>query len=58
MEKQNQTQQRHAFTNQQKCTTTQNKQKTKARLSHLLQHPDWKRREPILISVLHKVVTY
>jgi len=32
-------QQKHAFTNQKKCTTTQNKQKTKARLSRLLRHP-------------------
>jgi len=27
MEKQNPTQQKHAFTNQKQCTTTQNKQK-------------------------------
>jgi len=42
MEKLNLTQQKHTFTNEKKCTTTQNKQKTKARLSHLLQHPAWK----------------
>ena len=32
-------------------------QKTKARFSHLLWHPAWKRREPILILALHKFVT-
>ena len=32
--------------------------KTKARFSHLLRHPAWKRRGPILISALHKFVTY
>jgi len=52
------TQQKHAFTNQKKCTTTQNKQKTKARFSHLLRHPAWKQRGPILILVLHKIVAY
>jgi len=59
MKKLNLTQQKHAFTNQNKCTTTQNKQKeTKARFSRLLRHPAWKRTWPILISVLHKFVTY
>ena len=39
----NLTQQKHAFTNQKKCTTTQNKhKKTKTGFSLLLQHPDWK----------------
>jgi len=38
-----------------KCTTTQ---KTKARFSHILRHPAWKQRGPILISALHKFVTY
>jgi len=33
MEKQNLTQQKHTFTNQQKCTTTPNKHKTKARFT-------------------------
>jgi len=43
MEKLNLTQQKHAFTNQKKCTTTQNKhKKTKARFSCLLQHLAWK----------------
>jgi len=38
MEKLNLTQQKHAFTNQKKCTTTQNKhKKTKARFSRLLE---------------------
>ena len=40
-------------------TTTQNiTQKTKARFSRLLRHPAWKQRGPILVSVLHKSVTY
>jgi len=57
--KQNLTQQKHTFTNQNKCTTTQKKtQKTKARFSCLLQHLAWKRTEPILILELHKVVIY
>jgi len=33
-------------------------QKTKARFSRLLQHPALKWRGPILISALHKFVTY
>jgi len=33
-------------------------QNTKARFSCLLQHPEWKRRDPILILALHKFVTY
>jgi len=45
-------------TNQNTCTTTQNKQETKASFSRLLRHPAWKRRGPILISALHKFVTY
>jgi len=39
MEQLNLTQQNNAFTNQNKCTTTQ---KTKATFSHLLWHPVWK----------------
>jgi len=36
MEKQNLTQQKHTFTDQKECTTTQNEhKKTKARFSHL-----------------------
>jgi len=31
--------------------------KTKARFSHLLQHPAWKWRGPILVLVLYKCVT-
>jgi len=59
MEKLNLTQQKHAFTNQKKCTTTQNKhQKTKARFSRLLRHPAWKQRGPTVILTLHKFVTY
>jgi len=56
--KQNLTQQKHTYSNQKKCTTTQNKQKTKARFSHLLRHPACKWRGPILVSALHKSVTY
>jgi len=58
MEKLNPTQQKHAFTNQKKCITIQNKQKTKARFSRLLRHPAWKWTRPILVLVLHKFVTY
>jgi len=59
MEKLNLTQQKHTFTNKKKCTTTQNKhKKTKVRFSRLLWHLAWKRRGPILVSVLHKFVTY
>jgi len=59
MEKQHLTQQKHIFPNQKKCTTTQNKHKKSiARFSQLLQHPHWKRTEPILVSALHKFVTY
>jgi len=58
MEKLNTTQHKHTFTKQKKCTTTQNKQKTKARFSRLLWHLAWKWRGPILVSVLHKSVTY
>jgi len=44
----NLSQQKHAFTNQKKCTTTQNKKNenrktTKARFSRLLRNPAWKR---------------
>jgi len=35
-----------------------NPQKTKARFGHLLRPPAWKQRGPILVSVLHKLVTY
>jgi len=59
MEKQNLTQQKHAFTDQNECTTTQNKhKKTKARFSRLLRHPAWKWGGPILLLALHKFVTY
>jgi len=59
MEKLNLTQQKHAFTTEKKCTTTQNKHReTKARFSHLLRHPAWKWTEPILVLALHKFVTY
>jgi len=57
IEKLNLTQQKHTFTNQKKCTTEMQK-KTKARFSHLLWHLAWKRRGPILVSALHKSVTY
>jgi len=59
IEKLNLTQQKHTFTNQKKCTTTQNKhEKTKARFSRLLRQLAWKQRGPILILALHKFVTY
>jgi len=59
MEKQNLTQQKHRFTNQNKCTITQNKhKKVKARFNRLLLHPAWKWRGPTLVSALHKFVTY
>jgi len=59
VEKLNLTQQKHTFTNQKKCTTTQNKhKKTKARLSRLLWHPAWKWRGHVLVLALHKFVTY
>jgi len=55
----NLTQQKHAFTHQKKCTTTQNKhKKSKARYSRLLRHPAWKRRGSVFIAALHKFVTY
>jgi len=52
--------QKHAFTNQKKCTKTQNKhKKTKARFSDLLRHLAWKWRGPILISlILMSLATY
>jgi len=59
MQKVNLTQQKHTFTNQKKYTTTQNKhKKNKASVSHLLRHPAWKRRGPVLILALNKFVTY
>jgi len=59
MENLNLTQQKHAFSNQKKCTIAQNKhKKTKAKFSRLLRYPAWKRRGPILISAPHKSVTY
>ena len=59
MEKQKLLQQQHIFTYQKKCTTTQNKhKKTQARFSCLLRHPAWKWSGPILVSALHKFVTY
>ena len=45
---QNLAQQKHAFTNQTKCTTTQKTPKTKARFSRLLWHLAWKRSRSIL----------
>ena len=55
MEKLNLTQQKHAFINQKKRTTTPSKhtQKSKARLSQLLRHPAWKWREPIRFIICH-----
>ena len=58
IEKLNLTQQKHAFTNQKKCTTTQNKLKPSLVASYLRhRHPDWKRRGSILISALHHLLT-
>jgi len=54
----NLTQQKHTFTNQNKCTTTQNTHKTKARFSCLLRHLAWKQRGPILGLALQKFSTY
>jgi len=49
MEKTKQLKQKQAFTNQKKCTTTQNKhKKTKARFSRLLRQPARKRSGSIL----------
>jgi len=42
MEKMNLAQQKHAFSNQKKSTVIQNKQKTEARFSRLLQLAAWK----------------
>jgi len=57
--KPNPTQQKHTFTNQNKCTTTQNKhKKTKARFSRLLRHPAWKWRASILVLAFCNFVTY
>ena len=59
MEKLNLAQQKYTFTNQKKCTTTQNKhKKTKARFSRLLRHLAWKWRGPSLVLALHKFVAY
>jgi len=38
--------------------TNYTQKKTKARFSHLLRHPAWKRRGHSLVSALHKYVTY
>jgi len=60
LEKLSLTQQQHTFSNQKKCTTTQNKyrKKTKARFSCLLRHSAWQRTRPILILAIHKFVIY
>ena len=60
MEKQNLTQQKQAFANQKRCTI-QHKikhEKTEARFSRLPRLPAWKLSGPILVSALHKFVTY
>jgi len=51
--KPNLTQQKHTFTNQKNCTTTQITQKTKVRFSSLVRHPAWKWRGTILVLALH-----
>ena len=59
MEKLNLTQQKHTFTNQKKCTKTQNKhKKLKPNLVASYNIWPWNRRGPILVSALHKFVTY
>ena len=51
----NLSQQKHALMNQKKSTTTQNKhKKTKARFSHVLQHPAWKQSRSILKERMSK----
>jgi len=49
---------KHTFNNHKKCTTTQNRQKTKARFSRLLRCLAWIWRGPMLVSALHKSLTY
>jgi len=56
MEKQNLTQQQHAFTNQNKCATTQNKYKKPGLVASYNIRP--KQIGSILILALHKFVTY
>jgi len=58
MEQLNLTQQKHTFTNQKKVKQHKVTTKTKARFSHILRHLAWKWRGPVLVSTLHKVVTY
>jgi len=59
MEKLDLTQQKHAFTNQKKCSKTQNKhKKTKARFTRLQRHKAWKHKGPIIVSAIYKFVTY
>jgi len=59
--KQNLTQQKHTFANQNKCTTTQNKPK-KQKPGLVATYDIWPGNEeglpPLLVSVLHKSVTY
>jgi len=50
------TQEKHTFTNKKKCTNKH--KKSKSMFCHLLWHPAWKWRGPIMVSVLHKFVTY
>jgi len=60
MEKLNLTQQKHTFTNQKKCTTTQNKRKKLKQglvASYDIQ-PGNGEGGPIPVSALHKFVTY
>jgi len=58
MEKLNSTQQKHASPIKRNVLQQKINTKTKASFSNLLQHPAWKWRGPILISALHKFVTY
>jgi len=48
----------HIHQSEEMYYNTKNKQKTKARFSHLQQHPAWKQKGTILVSALHKSVTY
>jgi len=59
MEKENLTQQKHAFTSQNKYTTTQNEhKKLKPGLVASNDIRPGKRRGPILVLALHKFVIY
>jgi len=58
MDKQNLTEQKYAFTNQNQCTTTQNKQNKLKPGSVTSYDIRLETERPILLLVLHKSVTY